>query len=181
MRVAEIVENMLRFNHGGQTAHAPDDLSRVLDDAVELALHDYELTKRFGFREIEIVREYDASLGPVPCTASEIQQVILNLLTNAAHAMAPPRTGPRRIVLRTRRTARMAEIEVEDTGPGMDRQTQQRIFEPFYTTKDVGEGTGLGLFVSYFIITNNHGGTIEVRSVPGRGTTFVLRLPLTEG
>jgi signal transduction histidine kinase len=69
-------------------------------------------------------------------------------------------------------------MEIEDNGPGMDEAIRKRVFEPFYTTKPVGEGTGLGLSVSYFIITENHGGKIAVESQPGKGTKFIIRLPL---
>jgi signal transduction histidine kinase len=72
----------------------------------------------------------------------------------------------------------MLRIEIEDHGPGMDKTTQTRVFEPFFTTKPVGIGTGLGLSVSYFIITQNHGGTMDVVSTLGKGTTFIVRLPL---
>ena len=72
----------------------------------------------------------------------------------------------------------MLRIEIGDNGPGMDRQTQQRIFEPFFTTKPVGVGTGLGLSVSYFIVTDNHRGTLTVALEPGRGAVFTIRLPL---
>jgi signal transduction histidine kinase len=71
-----------------------------------------------------------------------------------------------------------ARAEIEDNGPGMDEQTRRRAFEPFFTTKMQGEGTGLGLSVSYFIITNTLGGTIEVQSQPGQGSKFIIRLPL---
>ncbi|MDD9301349.1 MAG: hypothetical protein HUK40_02975 [Desulfobacter sp.] len=72
----------------------------------------------------------------------------------------------------------MAVIHVADNGPGMDKKVRQRIFEPFYTTKEIGDGTGLGLSVSYFIIAENHGGTIDVVSDPGKGCTFVIELPV---
>ena len=74
----------------------------------------------------------------------------------------------------------MLRIEIEDNGPGMDKTIQSRIFEPFFTTKPVGVGTGLGLSVSYFIITQNHGGSMDVISSPGKGSNFIIRLPLEE-
>jgi signal transduction histidine kinase len=80
-------------------------------------------------------------------------------------------------VLRVTREKDQARIEIEDNGPGMDEETRSRIFEPFFTTKSPGVGTGLGLSISYFIITEDHGGTMEVESSPGKGTTFIIRLP----
>ncbi|MFP5239464.1 MAG: sensor histidine kinase [Acidobacteriota bacterium] len=74
----------------------------------------------------------------------------------------------------------MARIDIADNGPGMEEALLGKVFEPFFTTKEVGEGTGLGLSVSYFIITSNHGGTIQAHSTPGEGTTFTIRLPLSQ-
>ena len=85
---------------------------------------------------------------------------------------------PRRIILRTRRDGEFARVEVEDNGPGMDEATRKRAFEPFYTTKEAGVGTGLGLSVSYFIITEQHKGTIGVTSLAGGGCRFIIQLPL---
>jgi signal transduction histidine kinase len=104
--------------------------------------------------------------------------VLLNLVTNAAQAMAEAGRPPFRLTLRTRRHGPQALMEVLDNGPGMDPATRARVFEPFFTTKPVGVGTGLGLSVSYFIITKQHGGSISVASVPGEGTCFRILLPL---
>jgi signal transduction histidine kinase len=76
---------------------------------------------------------------------------------------------------------KMVRIEIRDNGPGMDEDTRKKVFEPFFTTKDLGEGTGLGLSVSYFIIVDDHGGKMEVASAPGKGTSFIIRLPLGSG
>ena len=85
-----------------------------------------------------------------------------------------------RFILRVKRDGdAMVCVEIEDNGPGMDEAVQKRIFEPFYTTKSVGVGTGLGLSVSYFIISENHGGTLTVNSAPERGSRFVIRLPVS--
>jgi signal transduction histidine kinase len=108
----------------------------------------------------------------------ELEQVLLNLLKNAAQAMYDARIDRPQITLRTRQDNGHAVIEVEDTGPGIPEEVQKRIFEPFFTTKPVGIGTGLGLSVSYAIITNNHYGRLDVRSLPGEGTCFTIRLPL---
>jgi len=80
----------------------------------------------------------------------------------------------------TLREGNSVVIEIEDNGPGMDETVKARIFEPFYTTKSVGAGTGLGLYISYFIIVENHKGSITVESVPGKGTNFIIRLPLQQ-
>jgi signal transduction histidine kinase len=105
----------------------------------------------------------------------------LNLLKNAAQAMTanPPDRKPR-ITFRLRREDRYAVLEVKDNGPGMAEDICRRVFEPFFTTKEPGAGTGLGLSVSYMIITQNHKGLMEVQSTPGRGTVFTVRLPIGE-
>ncbi len=179
-RAAKIVKNMLSFVHAGSLDSLRISLAELADRVVEIALTDYNLKKKYDFRHITIVREYDPDMPLIPCAPIEIEQVLLNLLRNAAQAMAmqkPPNTCPQ-ITLRLRREASMAVLEVEDNGPGMEETVIKRIFEPFFTTKSPDEGTGLGLSVSYFIITRNHGGSISVASKPGQGTTFTIKLPL---
>jgi signal transduction histidine kinase len=114
------------------------------------------------------------------CNSSQLQQVFFNLIQNAAQAMASweEMSDQPQIELTIREQDQALRIEVADNGPGINPETQKRIFEPFFTTKDVGLGTGLGLSVSYFIIKENHGGQIEVESMPGRGTKFRISLPL---
>jgi signal transduction histidine kinase len=146
---------------------------------VRLAGSDYDLKKKYDFRQIEIIRDYDPTAGTVPCDRTEIEQVFLNVIKNATQAMADAaKAPPHRITLRTRHEAQRVCVEIEDNGPGMDARTCKRVFEPFFTTKPVGIGTGLGLSVSYFIVTEHHGGTIAVSSTPGQGTCFVICLPL---
>lgn len=105
----------------------------------------------------------------------------MNLLNNAAWAMANSKSSnPHQILLRIHDKKKMVRIEIEDNGPGMDEDTKNRIFEPFFTTKPLGEGTGLGLSVSYMIITNNHKGKMTVESEIGKGTKFIIQLPLVK-
>ncbi|WP_243362522.1 PAS domain-containing sensor histidine kinase [Fundidesulfovibrio terrae] len=181
VRAAHIVASMLDFSRKGESLQAPTDLSVLLDKSVELSSTDYDLKKKYDFRKIEIVTDYDPDLPLVPCAATQIEQVFLNLLRNAAQAMrGRGKDGPPpRITLRTRREGSMARVEVEDNGPGIPEDVCHRVFEPFFSTKPPGEGTGLGLSVSYFIVTSNHKGTIQVESKPGQGSTFTIRLPLT--
>jgi signal transduction histidine kinase len=171
---------MLSFSRRGDQTFSPQDLAELLDATLEIAQTDYILKKRYDFKSIDIVREYEAGMPAVVCERSQIQQVFFNILQNGAHAMVSPRDqGSPRFLLRVRKQGEWGRVEIEDNGPGMDAATRKRVFEPFYTTKAVGQGTGLGLSVSYFIVTENHGGTIEVDSTPGQGTRFVIRLPLT--
>ncbi|MBU1003521.1 MAG: PAS domain S-box protein [Proteobacteria bacterium] len=181
-RAAQIVSNMLDFSRTSSSRWAPVDIGQCIERTLDLAANDYDLMKKYDLGRIEILRDF-ADLPPVPCTETELQQVLLNLLINAAHALGPQdmRGANPRITLRTRLASSMAMISVEDNGPGIDPVHRKRIFEPFYTTKAPGEGTGLGLSVAYFIITRNHGGTISVDSTPGQGTCFTITLPLTRG
>jgi signal transduction histidine kinase len=124
---------------------------------------------------IEVVKEFDRSLPKVPVYAGELNQVWTNLIDNAVQAM----NGHGRLTLRTSVDGDRVRVEVGDTGPGVPDKLRQRIFEPFFTTKPVGQGTGLGLDISYRIVVGRHGGDISVESRPG-DTRFIVRLPLTE-
>lgn len=178
-KASDIISNMLQFSRRSESRIAPTNIVEVVEKVLELAGKDYNLKKRYDFRNIKITRDFDADLPLVPCTETEIEQVLINLLLNSAWAMVDDNSQSKpEIIIRIKKEAGHVRLEVEDNGPGMDNATRKRIFEPFFTTKPVGEGTGLGLSVSYMIITNNHGGTMMVESDPGRGATFIIRLPL---
>lgn len=178
-RASDIVENMLQFSHKTELKLEPEDITILIDKTLELAAVDYDLKKKYDFREIEIIRDYAPKLPHVNCIGSEIQQVLLNLLRNAAQALQyqAGRTEQPRITIRTHSDESSVHIEVEDNGPGMDETIRSRVFEPFFTSRPVGEGTGLGLSVSYFIINEEHGGQLRVVSHPGIGSTFIISLP----
>ena len=179
-RAAKIVSHMLNFSRMSNRQMEPCELPALIDQALEIAGNDFDLADSFDFKTLSISRDFDEHLGPVPATANELEQVLLNLLKNAAQAihLREDDSEPGHITLRTRLNPPWAEIQVEDNGIGMPDTVRKRIFEPFFTTKEVGQGTGLGLSVSYFIITNNHKGQMEVHSTAGQGTCFTLRLPL---
>ncbi|WP_417660475.1 ATP-binding protein [Pseudomonas sp.] len=179
-RASKIVSHMLNFSRLSNRQLIPCQLPALIDQALEIASNDFDLAERFDFKSLIIERKFDNTLGPVPVTANELEQVLLNLLKNAAQAIhqRDDQRTPGRISLRTRLSPPWAIIEVEDNGIGMPESVRKRIFEPFFTTKEVGQGTGLGLSVSYFIITNNHKGQMEVQANKDKGTCFILRLPL---
>ncbi|MEJ1490030.1 MAG: PAS domain S-box protein [Candidatus Sedimenticola sp. (ex Thyasira tokunagai)] len=181
-RAADIVANMLRFSRKPVMEFEAVELHELIDRTLELAAVDYDLKKKYDYRNIELVREYDPQLPPAACISSEIQQVLLNLLRNAAQALYrnQERRESTRITIRTTRDGNMARIEVADNGPGIDEETCKRVFEPFFTTRPTGEGTGLGLSVSYFIVHDEHHGQMEVMSEPGKGACFIIKLPLSE-
>ena len=177
-RAAKIVDNMLSFSRkSDRTLTSTYHLGELLDAAIELVEKDYDLKKRYDFRSIKITREYADNVPPIPCEKSKIQQVFLNILKNGAEAMTGARKPAPGFILRHYQQADMAVIEIEDNGPGMDEAIRKRVFEPFFTTKKVGVGTGLGLSVSYFIITENHSGSMDVESAPAKGSKFIIKLP----
>jgi PAS domain S-box-containing protein len=181
-RASQIVSNMLSFSRKADEVGQQENLAALLDQTVLLADSDYDLKKKYDFRQIELVREYDRATPPVLCQASKIQQVFLNILRNGAEAMEVTQGAehPSRFNLRVFPEGTWVQVEIEDNGPGMGETTRRRVFEPFFTTKPPGIGTGLGLSVSYFIITENHGGTISVESKPDTGARFIIRLPAPE-
>lgn len=177
---ADIVANLVKFIRHPEAGMMAENLPKLIDSTVELALLDYDMKKKYGFREMKIEREYDSELMSVPCVASEIQQVLLNALRNAAQAVALQvgRSEAGQITIRTKKVDNMACIEIEDNGPGLDESTRNRVFEPFFTTRDPGVGTGLGLSVSYYIVHDQHKGSMHMESTPGKGAKLIIELPL---
>ncbi|MRI33509.1 PAS domain-containing sensor histidine kinase [Endozoicomonas sp. OPT23] len=180
VRASKIVSNMLLFSRGGEAVLTPANLTDLIERTIEIASNDFNLKKGLDFMHIRVHKELDPMITEVPCIASELQQVLLNLLKNAAFAIHNRRdkTELGLITIRTQQEKNKVIISVSDNGSGMDGETRKRIFEPFFTTKEVGNGTGLGLSVSYFIITAHHKGTMSVFSVPDKGTEFSISLPL---
>ncbi len=181
-RAAGIIRRMLDFSRLAESGRSQCDVATLIDHSLALARNDYDLKKFYDFKKIDLRLEIEDGLPRLACTETEIEQVFLNILRNAAQAMAeaaPPVENPR-IVVRALRAGDRVRIEIEDNGPGMEPEVSRRIFEPFFTTKPPGQGTGLGLSVSYFIITKSHGGSMDVESTPGKGTCFRIELPFRQ-
>ncbi len=158
-QAARIVTNMLEFSRGNTRQLKYENINTVLQHALEMAKNSLVLRNKNKANPVNIMAEFGEHLPDIPCSATEIQQVVINLLRNAAQAfylfgVDTPRTE-NTIWLRTLIKDRYLCIEVADNGPGMSDDVLKHVFEPFYTTKDVGQGTGLGLSVSYFIITEH--------------------------
>ena len=167
-RVCRIVQDLKCFAHAdANEAPMLADLHECLDSALNIA------TNEIKYKAV-VVKDY-AVLPEVECVPSQLNQVFLNLLVNAAQAM--PESGRGTITVRTRREGATVAVEISDTGCGIAPQVLSRIFDPFFTTKPVGMGTGLGLSLSYGIV-QRHGGRIEVNSIVGKGTTFRVVLPI---
>ena len=179
-RAAKIVGNMLSFSKNSKSIKEKNKIDELIDQTIELAENDYDLKNEYDFKKIKIVREYDSDIPALFCEKSKIQQVLFNILKNASQAMNQARKDdlPKIITIRLQKLSKMVIIEIEDNGPGIDTEIQKRIFEPFFTTKSVDKGTGLGLSVSYYIIVDDHRGKMAVESALGKGTKFIIKLPL---
>lgn len=181
-RANRIVGNMLQFSRKSEPVKQAAAVSELMEKALELAQSDIHLKKHCDFNRIQILRDFEVDLPLIPMVVIEIEQVFINLIRNAAEALAllPHECQPV-LRLHIRKEDRHILIEIQDNGPGMEANIRRRVFEPFFTTKAPGLGTGLGLSVSYMIITQYHKGLIEVESAPGAGTRFKVRLPLEGG
>jgi PAS domain S-box-containing protein len=166
LRASGIVNNLLNFSRTGDTQFREVDLNRVLDDTLQL------LEPQLRNSRFEIVRNYGADLPAAYGNASKLQQVFMNLVLNARDAM--PQGG--RLTIHTRLVDTSLVVDLRDTGVGIAPENIARIYDPFFTTKEVGQGTGLGLALSYGII-QEHSGRIFVESRPGEGTHFTIKLP----
>jgi two-component system NtrC family sensor kinase len=165
-RASEIVNNLLNFSRTSATELADLDVNRVVEETLSLVAHPLKTS------QIQVVKQLGPTLPAVRGSANKLQQVFLNLFLNARDAMP----GGGMLEIRTAAHNGSVEIEVVDTGAGIPRDHIHRIFDPFFTTKASGRGTGLGLSVSYGII-KEHAGKIDVRSTPGKGTSFHVEFP----
>jgi PAS domain S-box-containing protein len=178
-RVAKIVRAMKDFSHPDQGEKAPADINHALDDTLTVARNELKYVA-------DVVTDYDPELPLVPCYLSDLNQVFLNLLVNAAHAIAqaagidsketPAQKGT--ITVGTRVEGNEAVIRISDTGTGIPEAIRGRVFDQFFTTKQVGKGTGQGLAIAHSVVVEKHGGSLTFETEVGKGTTFVVRLPL---
>ncbi|MFJ6567884.1 ATP-binding protein [Streptomyces sp. NPDC091292] len=181
-RISHLVNAAKQYSQLDRAPYQVADVHELLDSTLLM------LSGKIGPR-IEVVKEYDRTLPRIPAYPSELNQVWTNLIDNAVAAMNDGRPAPESgaesdsesdgtLTVRTARDGDRLLVEFGDTGPGVPEEIRDRIFDPFFTTKPVGEGTGLGLDISWRIVVNKHHGDLEVRSVPG-DTRFRVRLPLT--
>jgi PAS domain S-box-containing protein len=177
-RVAKIVSAMKEFSHPGGAVRERVDLNQAIESTITVS---HNVWKYVATLETD----FDPLLPPVPCFPGEFNQVILNLLVNAAHAIEEA-NGARNpgslglIRVSTRGTGNSVEIRISDTGTGIPEAIRSRIFEPFFTTKGVGKGTGQGLAIARAVIVDKHGGSLDLLSETGVGTTFIIRLPIAQ-
>ncbi len=170
---------MMQFSSKNLIDKKGVSINRLIDETIDIASRDYNFEKKYNFSGIKIIKHYSNKLPCLNCIETEIKQVILNLLKNSTQAIfnfnkkgyAP------QIEIFTYKKKNFLVIEVCDNGSGMDEYIKQHLFEPFFTTKAFDQGTGLGLSVSYYIVTNNHNGKMRVVSEVKQGTTFFVELP----
>src|SRR6186997_1623298 len=166
-RAAKIVNGLLNLARPSQVDSGPCDVNAVINDVLSLLEH------QFRTGSIQVRKELEPSAPLVQGIEHKLQQVFLNVFLNARDAM--PSGGWLTIVTRAERDG--AVVEIADTGSGIPAEQLSRIYDPFFTTKDIGKGTGLGLSITYGIV-QEHGGTITCDSQVGQGTRFSIRLPL---
>ena len=194
-RVSTIVRAMKEFTHPGSEEKKGVDINQCIESAITVARNEWKYVA-------DVECSLDPDLPSVPCLPGEFSQVILNIIINAAHAIeeqqgagpaaraaasnrdqltagASDRSAPRGLIrVSSRAAGEWVEIRIQDSGGGIPAAIRSRVFDPFFTTKDVGKGTGQGLAIAHSIVVDKHGGRISFETQEGRGTTFLVRLPL---
>lgn len=169
-QVAGIVRALKDFSHPGSDDALPVDLGPLIETSVVLSRGEHK-------HVADVVVEIDPGLPPVPCQEGKVKQVLLNLLVNAAHAVQAQGGSRGRITVRARALPEVVRVEVEDTGAGIPAAIRDRVFDLFFTTKEVGVGTGQGLALAHRVVSEEHGGRLGFDSEEGVGTTFWFELP----
>jgi len=173
--VSSIVRAMKEFSHPGTEEKTPLDINQAIQSTITVARNEWKYVA-------DVVTDLDQGLPLVPCLPGDLNQVLLNLIVNAAHAISRTLVNDDSekgtITIATRFEEEEVQIRVTDTGTGIPENIQSKIFDPFFTTKDVGEGSGQGLAIAHDIIVNKHSGSISVSSKVGMGTTFIIKMPL---
>ncbi len=181
LRVSKIVNNILSLSRKACFSYDYYSLEEIMDGAVDLLFKSSDLNA-YGLEQIEFKKEYDC-IPVMFCDRHKLEQALFNILKNSVYATCgnTEKVIISKIILRIKQDENMSVMEIEDNGMGMEEKVKKRIFEPFFTTRKVDAVEGVGLSISYFIITENHGGSIEVDSLPGRGSRFVIKLPVGDG
>ena len=169
------MQAMKIFAHPGGGEKEPIDINSEIEKTITITRNEWKYVA-------ELITDFDATLPSVPCHRAEFNQVILNLIVNAAHAIADASDDPSSergtIKISTVLADNWAEIRISDTGHGIPEEIRHRIFDLFFTTKEPGRGTGQGLAIAHSVIVDKHKGKIDIETGEGRGTTFIIRLPL---
>ena len=166
------------FAHPGMMEKESTDINKEIEKTITITRNEWKYVA-------EMITDFDSSLPLVPCYRAEFNQLILNLIVNAAHAVAeakkdnPSQKG--RIRIRTQYEDHWAKIYIADTGAGIPEAIRHKIFDLFFTTKGPGKGSGQGLAISHSVIVEKHNGTLDLETREGKGTTFIIGLPMAAG
>lgn len=179
-RASSIVKNMLKFTRRSTADMEKHNLVEIINDALQLCASDISIQEHIDFNDLKVETNFAEIDLEIECYPMEIQQVILNLVRNAVQALNPTQISKNVKISLYRHNTNKVALEITDTGHGMSNEVLEQIFQPFFTTKPVGQGTGLGLSVCRNIIVQKHHGNLEVRSTPGEGTTFIITLPIIQ-
>ena len=173
-RVATLVSAMKEFSHPGTKEKSPVNLNKAIESTITVARNEWKYVA-------DMETDFDQTLPAIPCLPGEVNQVILNLIVNAAHAIgdvvAKGGTKKGKIRIQTRNCEDWVEIRIQDSGTGIPKHVQARVFDPFFTTKEVGKGTGQGLAIARSVVVDKHDGSIHFETEEGKGTTFIICLP----
>jgi len=181
-RADSIVKNMLLHSREGSGEHRPADINAIVEESLNLAYHGARAEKS-GFN-ITLKRDLDPAAGMIDVYPQEITRVFLNLISNGFYAAtkrkeAGGETFEPTLSATTKSLGNKVEIRIRDNGTGIPQEVKEKMFNPFFTTKPAGEGTGLGLSMSHDIVVKQHGGKIDVDTEPGAFTEFIITLPRT--
>jgi len=171
IRSGKIVQNLLKFARKTGAVSKPTDLNELLKDTVSLRVYNLKVDN------ITLEMHLDQDLPLIMADPGQIQQVFMNIINNCHDILK--KSGGGNIIITTSSTKKLVTVRIADNGPGMSDSVKKRVFDPFFTTKEPGRGTGLGMSVSYGIITG-HGGDLRAESEEGKGVTFVIELPRGE-
>lgn len=171
-QVSSIVKAMRKFSHPGSETKQIIKLKETIENIITISRNEWKYYS-------EIITDFDPELQTILCMPGSFNQVILNVLVNAAHANADAavKGQKKNITIKTRKTGNIAEISISDAGKGIPADIQHRIFDPFFTTKEMGKGTGQGLGIVHSVM-QKHGGSVSFKTVSEEGTTFTLRFPI---
>jgi signal transduction histidine kinase len=181
-RADAIVKSMLQHSRKTSAQKELTDINALCDEYLRLSYHGLRAKDKSFNAEFET--KFDAALAPINVVPQDIGRVILNLINNAFYAVNERQINEKesgykpRVILTTSKQGDLVVIEVADNGTGMPEQVKEKIFQPFFTTKPTGEGTGLGLSLSYDIVTKGHGGELRVETKEGMGTELIIQLPI---
>jgi PAS domain S-box-containing protein len=174
-RITKIVQAMKIFSHPGMAVKEPTDINKEIEKTITITRNEWKYVA-------DMKTEFDSTMPLVPCYRAELNQVILNMIVNAAHAIAEAKkdnaSQKGTIHIRTYHKDTWAKIRISDTGAGIPDEIRHKIFDLFFTTKGPGKGSGQGLSISHSVIVEKHKGTLDLESQVGKGTTFIIGLPM---